>query len=138
MHSNAPHSTAICAYDRRGAMADRALLAYAIVVVSGPFQRVHRVMEHYNVATMNRLNMVGDSVDHNPLVILKERQHAGPFNLHGLVQKKEDGERRQGGKDKVPEPIASFKKAPPSARTCHGHSRKANVWNGSFLHRRVS
>ena len=61
-------------------------------------RRIRRIVEHHDVAALNRLQAIDKLVDEDPLLILERRHHACAFDLDRLIQE-DDGESRNRKRD---------------------------------------
>ena len=68
------------------------------------FRRIARIAEDNDITAFNRLQLVDELVDEDPLLVLQGRHHAGTFHLYRLIEKnnKECGNGQRD--DDVPDP----------------------------------
>src|SRR5271166_702553 len=59
---------------------------------------IARIAEYDDIAARNRLQLVNELVDEDPLLVLERGHHAGPFDLDRLIQE-DDEERRNRQRD---------------------------------------
>lgn len=70
------------------------------------FRRVARVAEDDDVAALNRLYVIDEFVDKEPVAVFQAGQHAGAFHPDRLIEKGDDQHRGDGGNKQIAEPEA--------------------------------
>ena len=65
---------------------------------------IARIVEDHDVAALDGREMVDELVDEEPVAVFEARQHAGAFNAHRLVEKRDDEDRGDGGNEEIAQP----------------------------------
>jgi len=65
---------------------------------------IARIVEDHDVAVLDGGEVVDKFVDKEAIAVFKAREHAGAFNTHGLVEKRNDKDGSEGRDEQVAEP----------------------------------
>src|SRR5271167_1152655 len=69
---------------------------------------VQGIPEYDNVPPLDRLEAINKLIDENPLLIGKERSHAGAFHFYGLIEENDDDKCQPNGDKEVARPNTNF------------------------------